>query len=71
MEAAATFDNKLELPHFDVSEFVRRVLAEDMGSGDVTTLATVPETAVSRGRIVARERLIVAGLDLAEAAAND
>jgi nicotinate-nucleotide pyrophosphorylase (carboxylating) len=43
-------------------------LAEDIGSGDVTTLASVPEDAKAAGRIVAREPLIVAGLPLAEAA---
>ena len=29
-------------PHFDVKEFVRRVLAEDLGSGgDITSSATI------------------------------
>lgn len=37
-------------------------LAEDVGPGDVTTLATVPETARSRAIMVAREPLVVAGL---------
>ena len=43
-------------------------LAEDTGSGDVTTLATVPETAQSKAEVRAREPLVVAGLALAEAA---
>ena len=37
-------------------------LAEDVGSGDVTTLATVPESAQSHAIMVAREPLVVAGL---------
>ena len=43
-------------------------LAEYTGSGDVTTLATVPETAESKAEVRAREPLVVAGLALAEAA---
>ena len=39
---------------------VREALAEDIGSGDVTTLATVPEQAVVTALMVARE-LLVAG----------
>ena len=43
-------------------------LAEDVGSGDVTTLAIVPENAATVAVMVAREPLVVAGLALAEAA---
>lgn len=41
---------------------VNAALAEDVGTGDVTTLATVPESAVSKAVMVAREPLVVAGL---------
>jgi len=47
---------------------VREALAEDIGSGDVTTLATVPEEATVTALMVAREPLVVAGLELAETA---
>jgi nicotinate-nucleotide pyrophosphorylase (carboxylating) len=47
---------------------VRLALAEDVGSGDVTTLATVPESASASAVMRAREPLVVAGLALAEAA---
>ena len=47
---------------------VAAALAEDIGSGDVTTLATVPETALATAVMRAREPLVVAGLALAEAA---
>ena len=47
---------------------VRRALAEDIGGGDVTTLATVPVGARARAQLVAREPLVVAGLAFAEAA---
>ena len=47
---------------------VAAALAEDIGSGDVTTLATVPETALATAVMRAREPLVTAGLALAEAA---
>ena len=49
-------------------EHVRAALAEDVGSGDVTTLATVPENATARAVMAARESLVVCGLPLAETA---
>ena len=47
---------------------VRAALAEDIGAGDVTTIATVPEESVSRARMVAREPLVLAGIEFAETA---
>jgi nicotinate-nucleotide pyrophosphorylase (carboxylating) len=52
----------------EIHRAVRLALDEDVGSGDVTTLATVPETAVARAVIKTREPLVPAGLALAEAA---
>jgi nicotinate-nucleotide pyrophosphorylase (carboxylating) len=47
-------------------EIVRRALSEDIGTGDVTTLATVPADATASALMVAREPLVVCGLPLAE-----
>jgi len=47
---------------------VHAALAEDMGPGDVTTLATIPEEATAQAALIAREPLTVAGLAFAEAA---
>jgi nicotinate-nucleotide pyrophosphorylase (carboxylating) len=52
--------------NFDL-EIVRRALAEDVGAGDVTTLATVPPDATAIAAMVAREPLVVCGLPLVEA----
>jgi len=49
------------LPYKDI---VRLALEEDIGSGDVTTAACVPEPLMASGRFLAREPLVVAGLDL-------
>lgn len=56
------------LPNELVLQHVRAALAEDVGSGDVTTLATVPEEASAKAAMTAREELVVCSLQLAEAA---
>ena len=52
----------------EIRSAVQAALAEDIGTGDVTTLATVPEDATAIAEIRAREPLVVAGLAFAEAA---
>ncbi len=56
------------LPQELITRLVRAALAEDVGSGDVTTLATVPEHATARAAMMAREELVVCGLAFAETA---
>ncbi|MEW6302753.1 MAG: carboxylating nicotinate-nucleotide diphosphorylase [Verrucomicrobiota bacterium] len=51
----------------EIQRAVRLALAEDVGTGDVTSLATVPADSRSRGLMVAREPLVVAGLPVAVA----
>ena len=56
----------LDLPQFDLGEFVRRVLAEDLGSGgDVTSKATIDPFARFNAEMNGREPIVVAGLDIA------
>lgn len=51
---------------FDLGDFVRRVLAEDLGSGgDVTSRATIAEGARFTAAMNARQQIVVAGLDIA------
>jgi nicotinate-nucleotide pyrophosphorylase (carboxylating) len=52
----------------EIRAAVRAALAEDVGTGDVTSLATIPESAVAKADMRAREPLVVAGLAFAEAA---
>ncbi len=56
MSAAADYGAPLGL-----SELVRAALAEDVGSGDVTTLATVPADRAGHARVIARAPGVVAG----------
>jgi nicotinate-nucleotide pyrophosphorylase (carboxylating) len=58
----------VELSAAEIRQTVQLALAEDIGSGDATTLATVPETATAKALVRAREPLVVAGLAFAEAA---
>lgn len=51
----------------DIRRAVQAALAEDVGSGDITTQATVPSSARAKAVMIAREPLVVAGLPVAEA----
>jgi nicotinate-nucleotide pyrophosphorylase (carboxylating) len=56
----------MDLPQFDLAEFVRRVLAEDLGSGgDVTSKATIDANARFTADMNCREPIVVAGLAIA------
>lgn len=52
-------------PPLEISHCITRALEEDIGSGDVTTNSIVPAGASLRGRIVAKQDGVVAGLDVA------
>ena len=54
---------------FDISQqairdVVERALAEDIGSGDITSELTVPSDLRGTGRFIARQALILAGVEL-------
>ena len=55
-----TFD----VSHAEIREAVRRALEEDIGSGDVTSRACIPAGRTASGAFVARQRLVVAGVEL-------
>jgi nicotinate-nucleotide pyrophosphorylase (carboxylating) len=52
----------------EIRAAVKAALAEDIGSGDATTLATVPPGLTARAVMRAREPLVVAGIEFAEVA---
>lgn len=56
----------LELEAEQFNDIVRQALAEDIGTGDVTSMSLIPEDNQASASIVAREPLIVAGLALAK-----
>jgi len=56
------------LSQLEIDDAVTRALAEDLGrAGDVTSIATVPETARATAIVVARKAGTIAGLPLVEA----
>ncbi|MBI2222120.1 MAG: carboxylating nicotinate-nucleotide diphosphorylase [Acidobacteria bacterium] len=50
----------------DYQDLVRRALEEDVGTGDITTRATVAPSRRGRAQLVAKSPLVLAGLDIAE-----
>ena len=55
-------------PNFDLHDFIRRVLAEDLGTGgDVTSAATIAADAHFTADMACRQPIVVAGMDVAAA----
>lgn len=50
--------------HPEVREAVRRALEEDIGAGDITSTLTVPAGRTATGRFIARDSMILAGVEL-------
>jgi nicotinate-nucleotide pyrophosphorylase (carboxylating) len=53
------------VPDATLSELVARALAEDVGDGDVTTAATVPERAIAHALVTQKAPGVIYGLDVA------
>jgi nicotinate-nucleotide pyrophosphorylase (carboxylating) len=58
-------DQRTEPLQEETARIIRMALAEDIGDGDVTSLATIPEAAQFQGDLVAKADGIVAGLEVA------
>jgi len=54
----------INLNYSGLDEFLKSVLDEDIGTGDITTLACVPGSAVSKGVFIAKEHCVLSGLDV-------
>ena len=57
---------EIDLRHPEIADVVRRALAEDIGSGDITTNATVDADLMATGRFIARQPMTVCGVELIE-----
>ena len=55
------------LENGEVLASIGEFLAEDIGRGDITTTATVPADTRGVGRFLAKEDLVLCGIDVAEA----
>ncbi len=49
-----------------IDKIIELALAEDIGSGDITTLSTIPEGTKAYGRFVAKQDGIICGIDIAK-----
>ncbi len=47
-------------------DLIERALAEDVGQGDWSSMWTMPPNAIARGRVVAREGGVLAGVEVAQ-----
>ncbi|WP_298820580.1 carboxylating nicotinate-nucleotide diphosphorylase [Chloroflexus sp.] len=57
----------MDLPRHLIDTVVAHALAEDIGSGDLTTLAVIPVTARATAHVVTRAAGVIAGLPVLEA----
>jgi nicotinate-nucleotide pyrophosphorylase (carboxylating) len=49
-----------------LNEFIDRVLAEDIGAGDFSTLACIPSFWDSQAKMIAKDKGVIAGVELAK-----
>ena len=54
----------LNLNYPGLDDFLRSVLDEDIGTGDITTLSCVSESAVSKGAFIAKEPGVISGINV-------
>jgi nicotinate-nucleotide pyrophosphorylase (carboxylating) len=58
-------NSSISVGAFDVEDFIRRALAEDVGDGDHTTLSTIPASARGKARLLVKQEGVLAGVDIA------
>ena len=51
---------------FNLNEFIALAVKEDLGDGDHTSLATIPETAIGEAKLLVKEDGIIAGVSIAK-----
>jgi len=56
--------NMIELNYPELDNILKAVLDEDIGAGDITTIACIPETAESKGAFIAKEPGVISGLSV-------
>lgn len=49
---------------FLLDEIIKNALAEDIGTGDITTLSTIPKESKAKGRFIAKEDGVLCGIDV-------
>ncbi len=49
-----------------IDDIIKKALTEDIGTGDITTLSTIPPTKEIKGRFIAKENGVLCGIDVAK-----
>ena len=49
-----------------VESIIELALNEDIGTGDITTISTIPADKIAHGRFIAKEDMVICGIDLAK-----
>ncbi len=49
-----------------VEAIIKMALEEDVGTGDITTQTTIPRDKIANGKFVAKEDMVICGIDVAE-----
>lgn len=57
----------IKLDPLYIDSVVKMALSEDIGSGDITTILTVSESATARAQFLAKDDGVIAGMDVAKA----
>lgn len=65
-----SFKTTTDIYGLSIKEFIDKALDEDVGNGDHTSLATIPEDASSKGIVKVKEKGIIAGLVVADQILN-
>jgi nicotinate-nucleotide pyrophosphorylase (carboxylating) len=58
-------DSNTNVGAYDIDDFIRRALSEDIGDGDHTTLSTIPASARGKARLLVKEEGVLAGVEVA------
>lgn len=54
------------MENFDLDQFLKNAIAEDVGDGDHTSLSTIPASATGKARLLVKDNGIIAGIDIAK-----
>ncbi len=56
----------MQLYNTQIDKIIELALEEDIGSGDITTLSTIPEDTTAHGRFISKQDTVICGIDVAK-----
>ena len=58
-------EKKITAIPMSIEEIIKQALEEDLGSGDHTSIATIPANAMGKSKLLIKEEGILAGVEIA------